>query len=153
MEPDYSLPHSQELSTCPYSGPDHSVHSSLLPLQDPSSPSYVLVFLWASFFLVFLPISGHRLPILPNCPAHFILYDLIIIIILGEEYKSRSTLLFGFLHPLVTSSLFGPNILPSTLFSSPLSPCSSLKRAADTVNSDSCKVFIQLLLQDVRFVQ
>jgi hypothetical protein len=36
---------------------------------------------------------------------------------LGEEYKLRNSSLCSFLHPPVTSSLFGPNILLSTLFS------------------------------------
>jgi hypothetical protein len=52
--------------------------------------------------------------------AHRIL-DLIILIILGEEHKSRSSSLRGFLHPPVTPSLFGPNILLSALFSNTLS--------------------------------
>jgi hypothetical protein len=51
---------------------------------------------------------------------------LIILIILGEEYKSRSFSLCNFLHSPVTSSLFGPNILLSTLFSNIHSLCSSL---------------------------
>jgi hypothetical protein len=51
---------------------------------------------------------------------------LIILIILGEEYKSRSSSLCSFLYSPVTSSLFGPNILLSTLFSNTLSLCSSL---------------------------
>jgi hypothetical protein len=51
---------------------------------------------------------------------------LIILIILGEEYKSRSSSLCNFLHPPVISSFFYPNILLSTLFSNTLSLCSSL---------------------------
>jgi hypothetical protein len=51
---------------------------------------------------------------------------LIILIILGEEYKSRSSSLCSFLHSHITSSLFGPNILLSTLFRNTLSLCSSL---------------------------
>jgi hypothetical protein len=41
-------------------------------------------------------------------------------------YKSRSSSLCSSLHPPVTSSLFGPNIFLSTLFSNALSLCSSL---------------------------
>jgi hypothetical protein len=48
------------------------------------------------------------------------------LILLSEEYKSRSSSLFSCLHSPVTSSLFGPDILLSTLFSNTLSLCSSL---------------------------
>jgi hypothetical protein len=41
---------------------------------------------------------------------------LVILIILWEEYKLWSSLLWSFLQPPVTSSRFGPNVL-STLFS------------------------------------
>jgi hypothetical protein len=39
---------------------------------------------------------------------------------LGEQYRSLSCLLYSFLHSPVTSSLVGPNILLSTLFSNTL---------------------------------
>jgi hypothetical protein len=42
---------------------------------------------------------------------------LIILFILGVEYKSWSSSLCSFLHSPVTSSFFGPNVLLSTLFS------------------------------------
>jgi hypothetical protein len=66
-------------------------------------------------------------PIRATCPAYLILIDLIILIVLGENYKSRSSSLCSFLQPSATSSLLGLNILLSTLFlfSSTLSLCSS----------------------------
>jgi hypothetical protein len=56
------------------------------------------------FLYDFLTIS--LLPIRATCPAHLIILGLIILIMLGEEYKSRDSLLCTFLHPPVTSSLF-----------------------------------------------
>jgi hypothetical protein len=61
-------------------------------------------------------------PIRATFPVHRILPELIILIILGEEYKLWSSSLRNFL----TSSLFGPNILLTTLFANTLSLCSSL---------------------------
>ena len=63
-------------------------------------------------------------PIRTTCPAHFILLDFITRTILGEEYRSFSSLC-SFFHSPVTSSLLGSNILLSTLFSNTLSLCSS----------------------------
>jgi hypothetical protein len=46
-------------------------------------------------------------------------------IIFGDEYRSLSSLLCSLLQFPVASSLLGPNILLSTLFSNTLSLCSS----------------------------
>jgi hypothetical protein len=60
-----------------------------------------------------------------TCPAYLIL-DLITRIVFGEQYRSLSSSLCRFLHTPVTWSLFGSNILLSTLFSITLSLRSSL---------------------------
>jgi hypothetical protein len=56
MEPEGSIPNSQELSICSYLEPDQSSpHNPIPPLQDPSQyypPTYVLVFLVVSFSVV-----------------------------------------------------------------------------------------------------
>jgi hypothetical protein len=77
--------------------------------------------LWSLFFRL-----SHQNPIcillLPHAcymPPHLILLDLIIIIILCEQYKLWSTSLCSFLQPPITSSLFDQNIFLSTLFSHP----------------------------------
>ena len=56
---------------------------------------------------LYIPFSS---PIRATCPAQLILLDFITRTILGEEYKSFSSLLCNLLHSPVTSSLLGPNI-------------------------------------------
>jgi hypothetical protein len=100
-----------------------SIPSHPVPLR----PTYVLVFPAVCFFLDFLPKpSMHSYSLTFLLHALPILLDLIILITLGEEYKLWRSSLCSFRQPPVTSSLFGPNILLSTLFSNTLSLCSSL---------------------------
>ena len=65
-------------------------------------------------------------PIRATCATHLSLLDFITQKVLGEEYISLSTSLCSFLQSPVTSSLLGPNILLSTLFSNTLSLRSSI---------------------------
>jgi hypothetical protein len=79
MEPEGSIPNSQELSSCPYPEPDQSSpHHPIPPLQDPSwyyPPTYVLVFLVAYVSLasppttfLFSPFVLHAPPISSSSP-------------------------------------------------------------------------------------
>ena len=61
-----------------------------------------------------------------TCPTHIILLHWITRTIFCEEFRSLSSSLSNFLDSTVTSSLLGPNILLSTLFSNLLSLRSSL---------------------------
>jgi hypothetical protein len=65
-----------------------------------------------SFPHVSLPKScTHLSP--PPSPDHLILLDLITRKIVGEQYRSRSSSLWSFLHSPVTTSFVGPNFLLS----------------------------------------
>jgi hypothetical protein len=112
--PEGLLQCSQEPSTGPFRNPDQSsqfnpilsthIHpglpGGLFPSGFPyNNPYAFLVIIRATF-------SGN-----------LILLDLFILIILREEYKLCSSSLRSFIQLSVTPSLFGPNILLSTLFS------------------------------------
>ena len=113
-------------ATCPYSEPVQSI--------PPHPTSWRSILILSSHLCLGLPSrlfpSGLRTktpytplpsPIHATCPAHLFLLDLITRTIFGEDYRSLSSSLCSFLHSPVTSSLLGPNILLTTLFSNTLS--------------------------------
>ena len=129
MEPKDSLSYSQVSDT--WASSIQSVH--------PYSTSWISTLIFSSYLRLGLPsdhfLSGFPIktlykpllsPIRASCPAHVILLYLITQTILGEQYRSLSSSLCSFLNSPVTSSLLGPNILFSSLFSNTLSLCFSL---------------------------
>jgi hypothetical protein len=73
--------------------------------------------LLASYTQFFLPMHA-------TFHTHHILLDLIVLIILGKEYKFTNFSLCTFLQPPIILSIFNPNILLSTLVSNTHNLCS-----------------------------
>ena len=116
------LSHSTSIQSKP---PHHTFWRSILILS--SHLRLVLpVGLFPSVFPtnnLFTPLHS---PMRATCPAHLILLDLINRTVLDEHYRSLSSSLCSFLHSPVTSSLLGPTIPLSTLYSNTLNVRSSL---------------------------
>ena len=124
MEPEDSLPHSQEPATCPYPEPARSSPYPHIPLPEDPSYYYPPIYAWVPFpsgFHTKILYTSLLYPIRATCPAHLILLDFITRTVLDEEYSSLSSSLCNFLHSFVTLSPLGPNILLNTLFSNTLS--------------------------------
>jgi hypothetical protein len=150
MEPEGSLPHSQELFICPYPEPPHPLSPRFILILSKYIYIYIYIYMTPAIatlcLFYFTPSFSFSLlttclilstayilglhsgllpsgfptynlyaflfsPISATWPAHLILLYLIILIILGKEFKSRSSSLCSFLHSPVTLSLFGPNTL------------------------------------------
>ena len=123
MESEGSLPLLQVPATCPCPDPDRSTPCSQIPLPEdiilPSMPGSSKQSL--SFrFPHQTPVYTSPLPIRITCSSHLIPLDLIARTILGEKYSSRNSPLCSFIYSPLTSSLLGPNIPLSTLFSNTL---------------------------------
>jgi hypothetical protein len=142
MEPEGSLPHSQEPAMCPYPEPDRSSptppppSSHCLKTRSNIILPYMRGFSRLSPFVMFSHLNVCNSPhIRVTCPAHLILLCLITWIIFGEDYRAKSQSLP--LHTPATSSLLDPTILLSTLFSKTLSLQSSVS-VSDQVSRQRC---------------
>jgi hypothetical protein len=123
-EPGGSSPHSQQPATGPYPEPGESTpHPPPQPISLRSIliPSFHLRLglLSCLFLLAFTP-NPCTLPYVLHAPPPFILLDWMCLMIFGYVYVLWSSPLCNILHCPVTSSLLGPNILLSTLFSNKL---------------------------------
>jgi len=125
-----SLSYSQKTitSTCPKLGKStplphmlFKIHFRITISSMLRSPKWPLLFWFANWNTVWIFNFSHAcyVPCQFHSPwfAHLAIY--------GEEYKLWSFSLCNFLHPPVTSSILGLNILLCTLFSDTLNPCSS----------------------------
>jgi hypothetical protein len=125
METKVSLACLQKASNSPYPEPHQSssylaiISNILFNIIDSPTvwSSYWSLSFWFSHrYLICIPL----LPIRTTLPVHYIILDLILIT-LGEEYKSWSSSMCSYLQPPLSSSLFVPNILHHILFSNTFS--------------------------------
>jgi len=130
---------------CP---PPVPVLSQINPVHAPASQFLRLVLLLSShpclglpsgLFPSCFPTKTLYVPVLAPmraaCPTNLIIFNFITQIMFSGDYRSLSSSLCSFLHSPVTSSLSGPNIPLSTLFSHILSLCSSLSVSYNRYNT------------------
>jgi hypothetical protein len=89
------------------------IHSNIVFTSTPRSWEWSLPFRCSDQNLNVFPISA----MYATCPAHLILLDLITLMTFSKTYKLWSSSLCSVLQPPATSSLLGPSIFLSTLFS------------------------------------
>jgi hypothetical protein len=88
-------------------------------------------------------------PIRATCSVHRALLDLVILIILGEEYKLWTSSLCSFLQPHVASSLFGPNICSSAPWTL-MSETKFHTRTQPQANLKFCIIYFFVFIQQTR---
>ena len=128
MEPESSLPHSQEPATCPCPEPARSSPYPHIPLPEDPFQYYLPIYAWVSLVVSLLQVFPPKPCIRLSSPLYMLHAPPISFfsILSPEQYWVRNTdnissSLCSFLHSLVTSSLFGTTILLNTLFSNILS--------------------------------
>jgi hypothetical protein len=105
MEPEGSLPCSQEPATCPYPEPNETNPHPPNPVSLRSIfmlSSHLRLGLRSGLLPSGLPTKMLYAPLTSPMRAHLILLALITLTILGEEYKPCSSSLCSFLQPPVT---------------------------------------------------
>ena len=117
MEPEGSLPCSQELTASPWPEPDESISvTAFLFISDAFRLMWVYVFQTVSFFQASQR-KHARLALLPmhaTCPANFIRPRYIAVLICGEE-QLQTVCLIMLLSPVFYFFVLGSTILPQRL--------------------------------------